>query len=457
MRLPNYPKYLSSGVPALGAVPSHWRVSRLGYESWVRARLGWKGLKADEYVEDGFAFLATPNIKNRDIDFLDVNFISKARYEESPEIMLSEGDVLLAKDGSTLGTVNIVRKLPRPATVNSSIAVITPHAKLNGLFLHYTFQSEFFQSTIQRLKGGMGVPHLFQADLNKFYLPLPPIQEQVGIAAFLDRETAKIDTLIAEQEKLVALLAEKRKATILYAVTRGINPDASFKDSAIPWMGEVPAHWAISSLGRVSSERCDGPFGSGIKSDHYTEEGAFVVRLQNIRAASFNVGEPVYLDRHYFEGELKGHEVIEGDLLVAGLGDDNNLLGRSCVAPSGLGVALVKADCFRFRLDQKRVLPEFLAFQLSAGAVFDAGYLATGTTRARIPLGVMSKRKVAFPDICEQAEIVVSLISSIRALDELRSSAEQGIDLLKERRSALITAAVTGQIDVRRAVEAYAA
>ena len=106
MSLPRYPSYKDSGVEWLGEVPAHWEVSRLGFESWVRARLGWKGLKAEEYVADGFAFLSTPNIKGLHIDFDNVNFISQERFDESPEIIIREGDVLLAKDGSTLGTVN---------------------------------------------------------------------------------------------------------------------------------------------------------------------------------------------------------------------------------------------------------------------------------------------------------------------------------------------------------------
>jgi len=105
--------------------------------------LGWKGLKAEEYVDDGFAFLSTPNIKGASIDFDNVNFINEYRYDESPEIKLRVDDVLLAKDGSTLGIVNIVRSLPRPTTVNSSIAVITPNQSLNGIFLYYLFQSSY--------------------------------------------------------------------------------------------------------------------------------------------------------------------------------------------------------------------------------------------------------------------------------------------------------------------------
>ena len=219
---PNVPMK-DSGVEWLGEVPEHWKSLPLAAASWVRARLGWKGLKAEEYVDDGFILLATPNIKGEMIDFENVNYISQHRYDESPEISLSIGDVLLAKDGSTLGIVNIVRELPRPATVNSSIAVITPNKKLNPLFLFYFFHSSFVEATIQRLKGGMGVPHLFQSDLNKIKIPLPSYSEQRVITTFLDRETAKIDALITESQHAITLLKERRSALISAAVTGKID------------------------------------------------------------------------------------------------------------------------------------------------------------------------------------------------------------------------------------------
>ena len=123
---------------------------------------------AFEAVDEGYVFLATPNIKDNEIDFKDVNRITKERYEESPEIMLEVGDVLVTKDGSTTGTTNIVKFLPEPATVNSSIAVLRTKGKINSAYLYYFFVSHYTQNIINRMRGGMGVPHLFQADLRKF-------------------------------------------------------------------------------------------------------------------------------------------------------------------------------------------------------------------------------------------------------------------------------------------------
>jgi type I restriction enzyme S subunit len=444
-----YPKYVQSGNQSIGALPAHWRLSRLCFVSWVRARLGWKGLKADEYVDDGFVLLSTPDIKGRSIDFSNVNFINRERFDESPEIKLRVGDVLLAKDGSTLGTVNVVRHLPREATVNSSIAVITPGDALDGIFLHYVFQASFMQQTIAAMKGGMGVPHLFQADINKFYLPIPTLAEQRAIAAFLDRETAKIDALVSEQRRLMDLLREQRQAVISHAVTKGLNPGAPVKDSGVEWLGEVPAHWAVTPLARATSDRCDGPFGSGLKSEHYTESGVRVIRLQNIKRTGFDDSDAAFIDPAYYAESLRGHDVVAGDLLIAGLGDDNNVVGRACVALEGIEPAMVKADCFRFRLNGRHAVPDFVAHQLNASAAVDAGRLSTGTTRSRIPLSVMGNRRIALPPLDEQMAVTSFLAEHIAATAKLGEQVLRAAGLLEERRAALITAAVTGQIDVR--------
>lgn len=212
-----------SGIEWLGDIPAHWNISRFDYVTTVKARLGWKGLKADEYVDDGFVFLATPNIKGQFIDFENVNYISEVRYLESPEIMLQENDVLLAKDGSTLGTVNVVRELPRPSTVNSSIAVIRPGNQILGTYLYYFLSTNYMQQVIQRFKDGMGVPHLFQRDINKFMIILPSIVEQKDIVSHLDEKVNNLNALLFKLEYQIEKLNEYRQSLISEAVTGKID------------------------------------------------------------------------------------------------------------------------------------------------------------------------------------------------------------------------------------------
>jgi type I restriction enzyme S subunit len=444
MSLARYPKYKDSGVEWLGEVPADWGVSRLGFESWVRARLGWKGLKAEEYVDDGFVFLATPNIKGTKIDFSNVNYIDKYRYDESPEIKLRVGDVLLAKDGSTLGTVNVVRALPRPATVNSSIAVITPDERIDGVFLYYLFQSAFMVETIQRLKGGMGVPHLFQEDLTKFFLPLPSKIEQCAIAEFLDRETGKIDSSVEEQRRLIELLKEKRQAVISHAVTKGLNPNAPMKSSGIEWIGEVPAHWTVAKLGF----RYEIALGKMLDEKKTTGNHlAPYLRNVDVQWGKINTDDLPVMD--FDQDDRLRFSLRPGDLLVCEGGE----VGRCAIWNSPDGVFYQKA-LHRLRpLDPERDLSKFFQFHLFNAAT-QGRFTASGNkaTIVHLPAEALRAYAFAFPQVEEQHKIAAFLESELEKHDALINEAEHAIDLLQERRSALISAAVTGKIDVRASV-----
>jgi type I restriction enzyme S subunit len=215
---PNAPMK-DSGLPWLGEIPAHWEMRPLGSFASVKARLGWKGLKAEEYVDEGYIFLATPNLKGEAIDFDNVNYITKARYDESPEIMLRERDVLMVKDGATLGIVSLVKCLPAPATINGSSAVIRPHKEIDSEFLSYWLRSNGVQQLIDMMKGGMGVPHLFQTDIRRFPVTIPPMIEQEEITLFIKNGTSKLDSLHAAYTRQINLLTEYRKALIHECVT----------------------------------------------------------------------------------------------------------------------------------------------------------------------------------------------------------------------------------------------
>jgi type I restriction enzyme, S subunit len=443
MSLPRYPKYKDSGVEWLGEVPEHWVVSKLGYESWVRARLGWKGLKAEEYVDDGFTFLSTPNIKGAVIDFENVNFITEDRYLESPEIALREGDVLLAKDGSTLGTVNVVRSLPRPATVNSSIAVITPHPSMAGAYLHYLFQSSFMKDTIQQIKGGMGVPHLFQEDLNKFWIPLPRVSEQLEVATFLDSEIGKIDVLVDEQQQLIELLEEKRQAVICHAITKGLNPDAPMKDSGIEWLGEVPKHWKVKRLKQLIRPGSSISYGI-VQPGEPLEEGVPFVQTTNISSGDFELDSlqrtTPEIARAYPRSQLQGGEVILG--IRASIGAAFVVPQHLCGANLSRGIARIDCD--------SSISPKYLVWALRSNSTLHYWQLCKqGSTFNEVSIETVREIALALPSVAEQSAIVSRLNGVTAGFDELISGALHAIDLLQERRTALISAAVTGKIDVR--------
>ena len=421
-----YSEYQSTEIQWITKVPVHWRVGNIGHECSVKARLGWKGLKAEEYVDEGYIFLATPNIKDKEIDFSQVNRITKERYDESPEIMLKNGDILVTKDGSTTGTTNIVRSLPEPATVNSSIAVLRTKGNVNSDYLYYFFVSDYTQNVITRMRGGMGVPHLFQADLRKFNLLIPPTNEQTQIAAFLDHETAKIDTLIEKQQQLIELLKEKRQAVISHAVTKGLNPNAPMKDSGVEWLGQVPEHWVCCAIKYqlFSQDSHRIPLSSeerGKKHGEYRYYGAS--------------GVIDFIDEYIFD---------ESNVLV---GEDGaNLVNRN----TPLAFAAHGKYWVNNHAHILKPLDGLADYWAEVIEIIDVNPMVSGSAQPKLTAEALNNLKIAFPlDIEERLSIESFIQVQKNKYDTLIKSANTQVFLLKERRTALISAAVTGKIDVR--------
>ena len=286
----------------------------------------------------------------------------------------------------------------------------------------------------------------------------PPFPEQTAIVRFLDHADRRIRRYIRAKQKLIALLEEQKQAIIHQAVTGQINvrtgqPYPAYKPSGVEWLGDVPVDWETVQLRRVALDRCDGPFGSGLKSSHYTEEGIRVVRLQNIGHGEFRNSDAAFISPEHYSS-LGDHSVVAGDLLIAGLGDNNHPAGRACVAPENIVPAMVKADCFRFRLDQVRVQPRFAALQLTATATVTSALLSTGATRQRINLQSTSARMIGIPAVPEQVLIVDYIATRTSSINAAQESAQREIDLLHEYRTRLIADVVTGKLDVREVAAA---
>lgn len=208
-----------SGVEGMGNIPVKWSVVRFMKVNYVRSRLGWKGLKSEEYVDIGYPFLAAYHIVNNNLCWENLNCITKERYDESPEIKLSIGDLVLVKDGG-IGKCARIDDLPLgEATVNSSLSVITPSELLDYRYEYYYFMSPLFQNIISRLKNGVGVPHLTQKSMKDIYLPLPSKKEQESIADYLDNKVVELDSLIGEKESLINDLEDYKKSLIYEVVT----------------------------------------------------------------------------------------------------------------------------------------------------------------------------------------------------------------------------------------------
>ncbi len=211
---------VDSGIEWIDSIPNHWKIKRLIFSAYIRARLGWKGLKADEYTSEGHPFLSAVNIQNDKLVWEDLNFINDNRYDESPEIKLALGDLLLVKDGAGIGKCAVVDQLPYgTATTNSSLGVITPYPELNSMYLYYFFESAIFQNYISRIKNGMGVPHLTQGNLKNIMVVIPPYCEQDAIVTYLDKKCSNLDSIILKKQALIDKLTEYKKSLIYEVVT----------------------------------------------------------------------------------------------------------------------------------------------------------------------------------------------------------------------------------------------
>jgi type I restriction enzyme S subunit len=430
-----------SGMGWVGKIPSHWSIKPFYSfaEEVVHPNTGLK--------ERNLLSLSYGRLVRKDIDRMEG--LTPASFEgyniiEANDIVFRLTD--LQNDRTSLRSA----RAHEQGIITSAYVTVRP--KSSPRFFEYLMRSYDTSKVFYGIGGGIRQSMKF-ADLKRIPVVVPPEDEMAEIASYLDRATARVDTLIAKKTRFIKLLTEKREALITHAVTKGVDAGVPMKDTGLDWLGTVPAHWKLGQLRRFTYSRCDGPFGSGLKSNNYTDDGARVIRLQNIGSGVYKANNSAYIGFEYWQDVLGGgHEVFSGDLLMAGLGDENNHLGRACVAPEGIEPALVKADCYRFRLTPD-VDAQYVALTLSATARHECGFLANGATRDRLNLGLASSRVIPIPPLTEHKRIVSYISRSTARIDTLIAKTERSIELLREHRIALITAAVTGKLDLRNGAQ----
>lgn len=443
MSIRHYQAYKDSGVEWLGKIPEYWTLSRIKEKGSVRGRVGWKALKADEYVNEGYIFLSTPNIKEKNIDFENVNYITYERYIESPEIMLQEEDILLAKDGSTLGTVNIVTSLPREATVNSSIAVLRFKKQVFKKYLYYQILSEFIQNKISLKKSGMGVPHLFQRDINNFFILIPPVVEQKAIARYLDTKTAQIDRRIDLLTQKATLYSNLKQSLINETVTRGLDKSVPMKDSGIERIGEVPKHWRVYQFKRVAFYQ-EGP---GLRNWQFKDDGIKVISVTNITPPTITFEKlEKYISLEEYEQSYKHFTVQKGDLLLASSGAS---WGKISIYDSDEKVIL-NTSTIRIHANRKTMAStHFIRWVLQSGYIYDSLItLLTGSCQPNFGPSHLSRLYVALPSLAEQQSIAEHLDAKTTQINRIIQTINTQIEKLKELRKTLINDVVTGKIKV---------
>ncbi|WP_062737572.1 restriction endonuclease subunit S [Ralstonia mannitolilytica] len=324
--------------------------------------------------------------------------------------------------------------------ITSAYLALEPYG-IRSAYLAYLLRAYDQTKVFYSMGGGLRQSMKF-ADLKRLSVVLPTDEEQLSIAAFLDRETAKIDALIAEQERLIALLAEKRLATISHAVTRGLTPDVPMKDSGVAWLGEVPAHWEIKPL-RYCVDYQEGP---GVLANDFHDEGVPLLRVAGVQDHWARLTGCNYLDPKKVAKRWERFRLQRGDLLISASAS----MGTVCEVGDEAVGAIAYTGIIRLRGKTGQMVKSFIRhLVVSSQFLTQIDQLKAGATIQHFGPTHLSQMFVVRPPEEEQRAIAAFVDDELERLGILRSAAERAMALLSERRSALIAAAVTGQIDVR--------
>jgi len=365
---------------------------------------------------------------------------SSTQNDEGPDFAMNHMDLLT-------GYVDIakVRGVTSPDYRVFSIRdpIICHHQ-----YLLYLFQMGYKNRIFYAYGQGSSQLGRWRMPTEQFYelaFPLPPVPEQTQIAAFLDHETAKIDALVAEQRRLMDLLKEKRKAVISHAVTKGLNPDAPMKPSGIEWLGDVPEHWEVVPLKKLVTESVAGPYGASLTKGMYCESGYRVYGQQQVIPDDFTIGDYCIDQEKYLE--MQRYTVFPGDVLISVMGT----IGQVAVVPDDVAAGIINPRLVRYRCGS-RIKPRYLQ-QVLMSRLHQEHLLfeSKGSTMNGLNMQTIGAVPVPFPSLSEQDVILNYVAKQAKQFDALTAEAQRAIDLLQERRTALISAAVTGQIDVRGA------
>ncbi len=435
MSVPAYPDYKDSGVAWVGQIPSHWDVLRLK----VLFDLQKRPIREEDDIVTAFRDGVVTLRKNRREDGF-----TNALQEIGSQGIRAGDLVIHAMDGFA-GAIGVSDSDGKSTPVYS---VCKPRKGADSAYYGRLLRHMALTGFVNSLSKGVRErsTEFRWSDASVLPLPVPPQKEQAAINAFLDREVAKIDGLVAEQERLIALLKEKRQAVISHAVTKGLNPNAPMKESGIEWLGQIPAHWAKAALKHACSLVRDGTHQPPARVD----DGVPLLSVRNIQDGRFLFREDDSRISIADYDELCRSFVPEGgDVLLAVVGAT---LGKSAIVPREFGRFHIQRSVAIFRPNQSTG-PDWLNYLfLSDGFQRLLWSNVSFSAQPGIYLGSLENFQIPIPSLDEQSKIVEAITPVINSLEALVDEAQSAITLLQERRAALISAAVTGKIDVRAAV-----
>ena len=425
-----YPEYKNSDAEWVKAIPIHWKTASLSKLFSIKAG---GDVKTELLSEEKTAEYPFPIYTNANDEKAIYGYTSKSNYLPNTITVSGRGEVGFAayRDHAYDAIIRLL--------------VLTPTGEISGKFFAY-----YINEAIDFRVESSAIGQLSTQQIAPYKVVFPSFNEQQKIANFLDHETAKIDTLIEKQQQLIALLKEKRQAVISHAVTKGLNANAPMRDSGVEWLGEVPVHWdEVSRIKYISSLK--GRQGwQGLKADEYLEEGPHVVSSAHFtnHQIQWDACPRVSPARYERDNNI---QLSEGDLLLM---KDGAAMGKLAYVDELPGRACLNSHLLLFRPKKRNEVmaysPRFMYYFMQTE--FFQSHIkiyGTGVTFLGISQQAIGNYRLVFPPLSEQQEITEILERETGKLDELAKKQQNMMFLLQERRTALISAAVTGKIDVR--------
>lgn len=428
---PPYPAYKDSGVEWLGEIPAHWEAKRLKSTAKVITGQSPHESTYNDYGE-GSLLINGPAEYSTD----DFGRTRALKWTTDPKKYAPQDSLLFCLRGSTTGRLNIAHD---NVSIGRGVAAIV--ANDSQSFLNYAMVA--IRTYVLGTSKGSTFPSVTSENLGSYTVSVPTVFEQNQITAFLDRETAKIDALIEKKERLIELLQEQRSALITHAVTKGLDPDAPMKDSGVAWLGEIPAHWKIIRVGYFSK------VGNGSTPNRtqqsYWEDG----EIPWLTSGKVHEGIVRLADEFVTECALKECHLpmVAADSVLVAITGEGKTRGASALVKFSTTISQHLAY---LTITDKSINSRFLyAFFNSQYEQLRRESSGSGSTRAALTCEYLKSVSVPIPPISEQEQIACLLDRETVKIDTLTAKVQEHIDHLKEYRTALVFAAVTGKIDVR--------
>lgn len=433
-----YDKYKDSGIAWIGEIPEHWIVKRLKFSCNIWGRIGFRGYKSDDLVSEGEGAitLSPSNMKDMKMDYTNRTYLSWKKYYESPEIMVSNNDILMVKTGSSYGKCSFVENMPMECTINPQIVVFKQHRDYPK-FLAYSFQTEATRAFVETSVVGGTIPTISQEKIMNYFFAFPPFSEQQSIAAYLDQKCGEIDELITLQEEMITKLQGYKQSVITEAVTKGLDKNVPLKDSGIEWIGEIPEHWICTVFKRFLLEPMQ--YGANEPAEECNYYDPRYIRITDIKDDG-TLRDDTFKSLPL--GKAKEYMLTKGDLLFARSGATvgKTFLYKEDYAACFAGY-LIKARC-----NKNKLVPNFV-FYYTLSNVYQnwKNSIFIQSTIQNIGADKYSVMPIIVPPLPEQQSISDYLDQKCSEIDELISIKQQKIEKLKEYKKSLIFECVTGK------------